>query len=206
MKLLYPLDWPVDQERTLGPVGWPPAGCKVDGMREPAERLAKALNLPAFGDVSLSANVPIGPTGLYLANAARSDAGAALRFTFKGRGYHVGQDGWSRVYFNVWSLALMAEGLRQTVRHAGDALFQRMISGFAALPAPGGGVPALRAPHEVLGVAPNAPRSVVEAAYRALARSAHPDAGGSAATMAALTAARDSLLSADPSQQSRRSA
>lgn len=196
MKRLFPLEWPVDQRRTIGPVGFPPAGCKVDGMREPAERLAKAMNLPGFGDVELSSNVRVGPTGLYLGNSVREDTGAALAFTFKGRRYHVGQDFRSRPYFNVWSLALMAEGLRQTVRHAGDALFERMIAGLAALPPPGAGAAGLRVPSAVLGVAPNAPRDVIEAAYRALARKAHPDAGGSTARMAELSAARDAMLQA----------
>jgi hypothetical protein len=43
--------------------------------------------------------------------------------------------------------------------------------------------------YQALGVLPSAPRTVIEAAYRALARDAHPDVGGSEARMQALNAA-----------------
>ena len=44
-----------------------------------------------------------------------------------------------------------------------------------------------------LGVLPSAPRAVIEAAYRALAKDAHPDVGGSEARMRALNAAIASI-------------
>lgn len=43
--------------------------------------------------------------------------------------------------------------------------------------------------HRLLGLSQDAPREVVDAAYRALARKLHPDSGGSDAAMAELTAA-----------------
>jgi curved DNA-binding protein CbpA len=46
----------------------------------------------------------------------------------------------------------------------------------------------------VLGVGQHAPRAQIEAAYRELARKAHPDTGGSNAAMARLNAARDAAL------------
>jgi hypothetical protein len=42
-------------------------------------------------------------------------------------------------------------------------------------------------PYVTLGVLPSAPRAVIEAAYRVLAKTAHPDVGGSAARMRDLT-------------------
>lgn len=200
MKREYPLDWPLAQPRTERPSGFAPAGCR-DTITTAAARVEKALTGLGFTDVALSTDVLI-HKGQYATVKMACDHGAALAFGFGGRGYHVGQDIWLGPAHNVWSLALMAEGLRQTVRHAGDALFLRMISGFAALPPPvhpGSAVArSILAPHEVLGVAPTAPREVVEAAYRALARSAHPDKGGSAARMAALNAARDAMLRSAP--------
>lgn len=194
LRRVFPLDWPTDQARTPKPEPLRPAGAK-DTLTSASVRIERALNLTGFADVVLSTNVPIGREGHYVSETARDGAtAAALAFTFKGRPYHVGQDYWGQVSDNAWSLALMCEGLRQTVRHAGDALFERMIAGLAALPAPGSTTMPARAPHLVLGVAPDAPRAVVEAAYRALAREAHPDRGGSPARMAELTAARDALL------------
>ena len=193
MKREYPLDWPLGQARTERPSNHAPAGCK-DTLATAAARLDRALNLPGFSDVALSTDVLV-QGARYATEKMAHDHAAAVAFTFQGRPYHVGQDAWMQPRHNVWSLALMAEGLRQTVRHAGDSLFERMISGFAALPAPSRATTAITAPHQLLGVAADAPREVVEAAYRALARRAHPDQGGSTAQMAALTAARDALLS-----------
>lgn len=47
--------------------------------------------------------------------------------------------------------------------------------------------------HAVLGVLPVAPREVVEAAYRALARQHHPDSGGAPGRMARINAAYEAV-------------
>ena len=48
-------------------------------------------------------------------------------------------------------------------------------------------------PYSLLGVLPTAPRSVVEAAYRALVKSEHPDVGGSADRMRGITGAMERI-------------
>ena len=50
----------------------------------------------------------------------------------------------------------------------------------------------------ILGVEPGAGREAVQRAYRLLARSSHPDAGGAAETFSLLTEARDALLAVTP--------
>jgi curved DNA-binding protein CbpA len=47
--------------------------------------------------------------------------------------------------------------------------------------------------YAVLGVRPDAPAEVVEAAYKALAKKYHPDRGGSLETMRQLNWARDQI-------------
>jgi len=49
-------------------------------------------------------------------------------------------------------------------------------------------------PHEVLGVDPDAPEQVVEAAARERLKSAHPDHGGSESELQRVKRARDQLL------------
>ena len=51
---------------------------------------------------------------------------------------------------------------------------------------------------QTLHVAPDAPLAVAEAAWRALSKSAHPDAGGSDAAMARLNAAIDTIRATRP--------
>ncbi len=50
--------------------------------------------------------------------------------------------------------------------------------------------------YETLFVLPSAPREVVEAAYRALAKTYHPDRGGNGARMRRLNVARAAILGA----------
>lgn len=73
--------------------------------------------------------------------------------------------------------------LNETTRGLGDVFRQN----YMALPA--GRPSAASDPWRVLNLSPNAEPAVVEAAYRALARQRHPDAGGSDAEMAELNAA-----------------
>lgn len=83
---------------------------------------------------------------------------------------------------NLRVLYLAAEAMRMNeARGLGDI----MRTAYLQLSAPG----VARPPHEVLGIQPGAPMEVAEAAYRTLAKSAHPDAGGDSARMAALNEA-----------------
>ncbi len=57
-------------------------------------------------------------------------------------------------------------------------------------------------PYAVLHISPNAPLAVAEAAYRALAREAHPDAGGNHERMKALNAAIEAIRAGQRSRAS----
>jgi hypothetical protein len=91
---------------------------------------------------------------------------------------------------NLAAIAATLEAKRAIERH-GVSTLEREFEGYLALGAGDGttyGVqPAAVAlpqkPHEVLGVAPDAPLEVCEAAWRALCKTAHPDRGGSDAQM-----------------------
>ena len=54
----------------------------------------------------------------------------------------------------------------------------------------------MASPHAVLGCRPDSTQDEIRSAYRSLAKTAHPDAGGDAATFARLTAAYDALREA----------
>lgn len=63
-----------------------------------------------------------------------------------------------------------------------------------ALPGPKNDAPDLVEAREILGVAANATRAEIQAAYGRLIRAVHPDAGGTSGLAARLNAARDRLL------------
>jgi DnaJ-domain-containing protein 1 len=85
---------------------------------------------------------------------------------------------------NVRAVGKTIEALRGIERWGASDMMERAFSAFEALPAP-------EQWWQVLGVSASASAAEIDAAYRAKARAAHPDTGGSDAAMARLNAARD---------------
>jgi DnaJ-domain-containing protein 1 len=73
---------------------------------------------------------------------------------------------------NLRAVGMVVAALRAIERHGGAYLLEQAARAFELLE-----LPAPSAPwHEVLGVNPSSPASVVRAAYRALVAETHPDA------------------------------
>ncbi len=101
-----------------------------------------------------------------------------------------------RALDNLRVLYLVVEALRlNDLRGIGQTVAEAYRQQYPALPAPGQttAAPAASDPYAVLYVRPDAPLGVAEAAYKVLARAAHPDAGGDATQMARLNAAIDAI-------------
>lgn len=114
-----------------------------------------------------------------------ADPGAACYFTFKGKRTVLACDKWDRTADNIAAIANHIDALRRIDRY-GVGTMEQAFAGYVAIPHAAG--------HDwwlELGVQPNATADDIEAAYRAKARSLHPDAGGSHEAMARLNAARD---------------
>lgn len=115
-----------------------------------------------------------------------------LRFSLRGQEIVWTQEAQNRRVDNLRVLFLIVESMRlNELRGLGTAMREAYLSlpppkdegeGFTARETP-------KSPYDVLGVGVNAPMEVIEAAYRQLAKSAHPDAGGSTAQMAVLNEA-----------------
>jgi hypothetical protein len=182
----YPLAWPV---------GWP----RRESWRRSASRyeveFAKArdhllneLRLSHARDVVISSNVPLRRDGLPLANMREpSDPGVAVYWTGHGKGGAseprvIACDVWRTVRENLRALGLAVEAIRSLERTGASEILDRAYAGFARLPA--------SADHwGVLGIPKGSSRAAIDARFRELARSHHPDRGGDPAVMASINAA-----------------
>lgn len=119
--------------------------------------------------------------------AVPSDPGVAVYFQLGQKSHCLPCDTYQTVADNLAAVAAHIEATRAIERH-GVASVAEMFSGFAALPSPE------RPPMkwwEVMKVPRDAPKWMVDAAYKHEAKIRHPDAGGTEAAMAELNAARD---------------
>jgi hypothetical protein len=82
-------------------------------------------------------------------------------------------DRWGRVKDNIQAVRKTIEALRGIERWGASDMIERAFTGFAALPDQTNG-----AWWAVLGVAPDAPAPLIEAAYKAKRSAAHPDKPG----------------------------
>lgn len=206
----YPLDWPPgwprSRQRVRSPFftgsGYPKQLLSIGVGRD---RVLRELELLRAQYAVLSTNVPTTLAGLPRADAAQpEDPGAAIYFALKGKPHVLACDKWDRVADNLAAIAKHIEALRGIDRW-GVGSIERAFAGFSALPPPQQAA-ADRPWREILDVScpvnPDGPTReaflmMAEARYKAAARKAHPDAGGSAEAMAelnnAIAQARDEL-------------
>ncbi|OJW11240.1 MAG: hypothetical protein BGO49_11280 [Planctomycetales bacterium 71-10] len=179
----YPLQWPLGRPRTQQP-----QRSRFDsGLAEARDGLLDEIRLLGGAGPVISTNVPTRRDGLPYANARTpDDRGVAVYFELRGRPMCFACDRWDSVGDNIQAIRKTIEALRGIQRWGSGDMVGQAFSGFQALPSPEERRPA----HEVLDVHPLATEVEIDAAYRAKAKSAHPDAGGSEAAMRELAEAR----------------
>lgn len=124
------------------------------------------------------------------------DPGVCLYLSLKGEPLAMACDSFTSVAQNIGALAAHIQAVRAIERY-GVATAAETLQAFRALPPPIYAGPPKRPWHEVFGLDPTvADRESVEALYKAKARKAHPDAGGSAEAMAELNTAREDAIRA----------
>lgn len=201
----FPLSWPAAWKRTPygqrkhaafgkrvttpGSVYKMTASLEVgDGLR----RLLGELERLGAKGVIISSNLTIRNDGLPYAGQKKmlDDPGVAVYFKLKGKDTVLACDRWFSVADNMAAIAGHIEAIRACDRY-GVGSVEQAFAGYQALPAPAG-----VEWWTVLGVAVNASLEQVEDAWRAKAREAHPDTGGSHDEMARINAARDAARKA----------
>jgi hypothetical protein len=193
MTAAYPLHWPdgwprtPERDRRRSPFRVTPDQAK----RNLLDQLRMLGAHP--GRTVISSNVAVKQDGSPYADASRRiirDPGVAVYFFLDGEARVMARDAFDMPFENIHSIGHAIEAMRALERHGGAMMMKRAFAGFAALPPP----EATRPWFEVLQVLPDAPAEVIEAAFRAMAKRLHPDAGGSEKAMAELNAARDQAI------------
>lgn len=188
----WPLAWPEGWKRTSFRAAAPfhkrrqdrREGISIHEAVTEVELELKRLN--AGRDFVISTNVKPTLRGAYNASTpSDGDPGAAVYFTLRDQGRCLACDRFFRVPDNLWAIAKHIEAMRMSERY-GIGTLDQAFAGYA---------PRLQSSTLewwlVLGVPPFASLDQIEAAYRAKARVAHPDAGGSDHEMARLNEARE---------------
>lgn len=180
MTTAYPLSWPA---------GFPRSQKRERGAFKTT--LARALanvetSLRLFGKdsgkpvsaVVLSSNVTLGVQ-------SPPDPGVAAYFTWEGMQVCIPVDRYDSVAANLQAIHHIIEARRVELRHGTLSLVRASFQGFKALPAPTNW-------RDVLGIRPDerVTIQIVEDRYRELAKSRHPDRGGTDVLMAELNRAR----------------
>lgn len=180
----YPLDWPEGRPRTQanerqGGQFQTTPGVARDSLFEELRKLG--ANYPV-----VSSDIPLRLDGLpYAGRQSPDDPGVAVYFEYNGTQFVFACDRYDLIHKNLRAVALTVSALRGIERWGTGEMMRQAFSGFAALPEPADETRWWT----VLVLPSDASLAEAEAAYRGLARKAHPDSGGSGDEMARLNVA-----------------
>lgn len=181
----YPLCWPEGFPRTKARESGKFRTTLSGALRNVQDslRLFGTDSGRSITEVVLSSNVALGAD-------KPSDPAVAAWFLWDGEQRCIPVDRYSTPAANLQAIHHVLEARRVELRHGTLALVRASFRGFtAALPAPGA-----KRWFEVLGVSPDASEEMIHEAFRRLAKSRHPDRGGSDVLMAELNNARSAGL------------
>lgn len=202
----YPLAWPTGWRRTSANLRQPGrfGTEKIVGPPENSWKRREAVSIATAlmrldeelrrlgvldGDWLVSSNLRTRIDGLPYSNQQEPfDIGVAVYFRIgrNGTDMVLACDRWTRTADNIAAIAGHIKAIRAIDRY-GVGSIEQAFAGYQALPAKGATW------RTTLGFDPDEAVSLtdVDEAYRARAREAHPDAGGSHDAMSSLNAARD---------------
>jgi hypothetical protein len=204
---------PSRADRTSGEIDWPPFLNRTPASdRERTAKFSVTL-ASAIDDVERELEDRLGVDDWRLSTAAPhrkrdgrpyadanpDDPGVAVRWTMDGEQFAVAADHYDGLRDNVRAIGLYIREKRKMsdrpVRTAQDEFATAALpSGNEDVIVAGDRTGTVEEPHEVLGVAPDAPDDVVEAASRRLAANNHPDNGGDREQFHRIQQAKRSLL------------
>jgi hypothetical protein len=192
----FPLEWPVGWKRTarhqrlVAPFGTKRTSTGKLTVQLATTRLELEVDRLGARNPVLSTNVSLRLDGRPRSDENPTDPGAAIYFSFKGKAVVLACDRFQTVADNIAAIAGHIEALRRVERY-GVGTIEQALAGYKALPADSAAN--WRA---VFGFGADARVTVdqVDTAYKTLAKTKHPDVGGTEIEMAHLNRARDYAL------------
>lgn len=183
----FPLCWPAGVPRS-------PFRVSNGTWKQDSERIRNDLLLELerlnVDDVIISTNARTNAFGTPRLDERPSDPGVAIYFTRKKKRLCFACDRWDSIRLNMKAITMSIEAIRGLERFGAADMVERAFTGFAQLPAQ-----TAKSWREVLQFGLATPTlSMMEERFRTLARSRHPDAGGSHDQMSELNAARAAAL------------
>lgn len=178
----YPLAWPVGfprvkaRESSRFKTSLPGA---LNNVRKSLEMFGKDSG-KAIGGLVISSNYTLG-------TERPADPAVAVYFLWDGLQVCIPVDRYNTLPGNLQAIHHIIEARRVELRHGSLALIRATFTGFTALPPPSAFAPW----RTILGLMSDCTLADAEMAYRAKARAAHPDNGGSHDEMARLNVAID---------------
>lgn len=189
------LDWPQGWDRTPGHER--ERSSKFSASRgDTTEALATEMgrmNVDRWRADTGSGSSHTKSNGLPKHTANPNDPGFVLRWTKEGQDHAIACDHYATLDSNLRCVYLWVKDTRIT----GDRPVRTGSDQFAAAQLPSGDEDAVTTrppPHEVLGIQPDAPEGLVQAAYREKMKEAHPDQGGTNQESKLVQWAREQML------------
>ena len=185
----FPLTWPVGYPRTKFPKG----SLFNTSFAAARDSVLHEVKLLGGKNVIISSNVPLKRDGYPYATFGRlEDHGVALYFTYEGEQVVFACDKWSRAEDNLQAIRKAVEAIRGLDRWGVSEMLKRAFTGFKALPQD---KKSSSEWWEVLDIDRYATQEQIKAAYRSLAKTNHPDSGGSASAFRAIHEAYEKGMS-----------
>lgn len=182
----FPLYWPEGWKRTTYRKN---SAFKIAHFGKARDLLLAEVRRMGGTSVVLSTNISLRNDGLPYANQRNpDDPGVAVYFLYKKKQMSFACDAYRKVEENAYAIAKTIEALRGIERWGASDMMERAFRGFAAL-----GDGTKKSWREVMGFEPNSHPSPgqIEDVFKLLARTHHPDAGGSAERFREVVAARE---------------
>jgi hypothetical protein len=174
----FPLLWPPTWKRTAHPrtskFGHRGVKWSIDQASRQLE--AEIVRLTGSRSFIISSNMEYRADGFpYSKQRALGDKGVAVYFKYNKKEMVIACDSFDNLSCNIYAIAKTIEAMRAIERNGSSQLMEQAFSGFQALPERGSGTTW----YDFMELPESATEEQIKSRYKQLAKTMHPDVGGS---------------------------